>query len=108
MSLRRNTAFARGARGPTPIYKRRFVRFNTVVGPQANLNIDKITFRETGTVYAVKVDAKAQHISGAVGDIQNVELYCHITPSGTPQPASIRLYIKYLRNVKNDLTEHES
>ena len=79
-----NTSFVRT--GPTPIFKKRFERFNTVIGSQVNATVQTLTFRETGTVYAVKIDAKAQHIGGAVGDIQNCELYCFVQRSGGGTP----------------------
>ncbi len=61
MSARRTRA-----RGPSQIFKKRWLNVNTFVGSGANAQ-SQFTMRETGTIYAVRISGSVWHSNTAGG-----------------------------------------
>ena len=83
-------------RGPSPIFKKRFVRFSTIIQNSLPGEIVQIKLAETGTIMACKISLAAIPISAVDPDVQelNMFLYCDQdlddpafpNPSITPEP----------------------
>ena len=48
--------------------------------------IDTLSFRETGTLYAVKISLKATQVAGAVGDLQELAIFCVVRTAAEAVP----------------------
>ncbi len=62
-----------GSRGPSPIFKKRFIGFSQSAGNQVNQNIVEMTFRETGTIYAVKLSFSMVSAGPTGADTQKMD-----------------------------------
>ncbi len=84
--FRRNTG---PNRGPSPIFKKRFVRFSQGMANTTPIIIGNIQIEETGTIYSAKVEAFTKSLSTDPDDVQetSIGLYCRDpTVSGTNVP----------------------
>ena len=65
-------------RGPAPIFKKKFVRFTSLITNSAPAIVATIVIEETGTIYSAAVDLLTYSVTPNAGDIQelNVGLTC--------------------------------
>ncbi len=87
MSFRRNTSFANATRGPSQIFKKRNILFDTNLPVNSNATlIAEIVVDETATLYSAKVHISANSLASSGGDRQRVSLWLRCTRAGASLP----------------------
>ena len=85
MSFRSANRVGRSVR-PAQVFKKRNNPYDTLVGSNADaVLLSEIVLRETGTIYSVKISAKAYSVS-ADGDSNVIRLWIRCVPAQTTLP----------------------
>ena len=65
------------ARGPSPIYKKRFVSIGVTVSSSVPAVLGKIVLAETGTIVSAKLSLTGWHNDGAIGRVQEARIFIY-------------------------------
>ena len=81
MSFRRSRPLSRG---PTPIFKRRLVRFAATVANSVPTRVGILSINETSTIYAVKIHLNCDAPGGSGGTLMETDFGILVERQGLP------------------------